>query len=185
MSSQMSSAVDGLSRPAAAAAAAPAPQTHGDSDGDIELDSLNGGAERRRGGVDGRRGQRNRRRQPSPGSGSVLRLLSNCFALNKVVCSVCLALVLLLVTVANLALEAVSVSKSSHGSNQTADGGAGTLRVAFQKVMAVVEEGLRKQLPVYIALATKTDMRGSGGGDGGAEESDGNETSREQRLGDS
>ena len=171
----MSATVDGVQRPAAAAAG-PAPRIHEDSDGDVELDSLDGRGERRRGGMNDRRGQRNRRRQQSAGSSSsVLRVLSDCFALNKVVCSVCLALVLLLVTVANLALEAVSVSNSSRG-NQTTDGGSGGLRVAFQKVMAVVEEGLRKQLPVYIASATGTDLRGSD--DGG--DSEGNNTSQEQ-----
>ena len=89
----------------------------------------------------------------------MLRFLSDCFALNRVVCTVCLALVLLLVTVANLALEAVSAAAREGGDegNQTAVGG---VKTGLHKLMMAVEEGIRKQLPNFIADATDRALAG-------------------------
>ena len=105
-----------------------------------------------------RPGRRRRRRTPTrngnrrrPNASSVLGFLGDCFALNRVVCTVCLALVLLLVTVANLALEAVSTA-STRGegdeNNQTA------VKTGLHRLMMALEESIRKQLPKFIADAT-------------------------------
>ena len=64
----------------------------------------------------------------------MVRLVGDCFALNKVVCTFCVGLVLLLLTVANLGLEVARAGAT----NQTAadSGGGGGRRGKWLKLLA-------------------------------------------------
>ena len=123
----------------------PAPPAE-DSSGELDdLDPDRPGLGRRR-----RTPTRNGNRR-SPNAASALGFLGDCFALNRVVCTVCLALVLLLVTVANLTLEAVSTASAKgerDDNNQTA------VKTGLHRLMMALEESIRKQLPRFLADAT-------------------------------
>ena len=102
----------------------------------------------------------NRRR---PNASGVLGFLTDCFALNRVVCTVCLALVLLLVTVANLALEAVSTASARGEGDEGNQTGVAGVRTGLHRLMMAVEENIRKQLPKFIADATNGALAGRRG----------------------